>query len=156
MKKGTVKFSKEFKTIIGTSEWVGIEMEYDMSTECPRDVLTNAKTIVEQWRKESNSGANELSLDELNIIPPGPPPVISVERTSEDVRIAELIRGMYACTKLDGDDGLFSFYTLASAHVETKAVYDVVKNKLVSKESKELLDAANAHTVSSLNKKQNK
>lgn len=61
MKKGIVKFSKEFVTPIGTKEWVGIEMEYDMGTECPRDVLTNAKTIVEQWHKGNNPDPAQLA-----------------------------------------------------------------------------------------------
>jgi hypothetical protein len=54
MKQGTVKFSKEFVTNIGLKEWVGIEMEFDVDNESAKDVLTTAKTIVEQWHKEAN------------------------------------------------------------------------------------------------------
>jgi len=135
MKKGIVKFSKEFVTNIGLKEWVGVEMEYDMEVECPKEVLTNAKTIVEQWRKESNSGANELSLDELNIMPPGPPPVISVERTSEDQRIAELIRDIYSCTELEGDSGLLSYKKLAESNKEACSAFDIMYRKIAISKS---------------------
>lgn len=124
MKQGIVKFSKEFVTAIGTKEWVGVEMEYDMSTECPRDVLTNAKTIVEQWHQSSNQG----TLD--NSIPPGPPPIINVQRTSEDTRIAELVRDIYACTQLDGDNGLWSYSKLATTCEEAKLAYEVMEKKI--------------------------
>jgi hypothetical protein len=126
MKQGIVKFSKEFVTPIGTKEWVGVEMEYDMGTECPRDVLTNAKTIVEQWHSSNSQGIL------VSLIPPGPPPVINVERTSEDKRIAELIRDMYACTKLDGDSGLISYGKLALTNKETKEVFDLLLKKLTN------------------------
>lgn len=56
MKTGIVKFSKEFVTPIGLKEWVGVEMEYDMSGECPKEVLTNAKAIVEQWHEANGNG----------------------------------------------------------------------------------------------------
>lgn len=70
MKQGTVKFSKEFVTPIGLKEWVGIELEYDMNTECPREVLTNAKTIIEQWHNSNNSTASQFA-------PPTEIPVIN-------------------------------------------------------------------------------
>lgn len=88
MKTGTVKFSKEFVTQIGTKEWVGVEMEYDMENECPKEVLTNAKTIVEQWHKESNAGyPNLLNPDEQNFIPPGPPPTIQVKPEDREIGV---------------------------------------------------------------------
>jgi hypothetical protein len=124
MKQGIVKFSKEFVTPIGTKEWVGVEMEYDMSTECPREVLTNAKTIVEQWHSSNNQGSFDSS------IPPGPPPVINVERTSEDKRIADLIRDIYACTELGGDNGLYSYQKMAVSNKEAGAVYNIMYKKL--------------------------
>jgi hypothetical protein len=139
MKQGIVKFSKEFVTPIGTKEWVGVEMEYDMSTECPRDVLTNAKTIVEQWHISNSQGILASS------IPPGPPPVINVERTSEDKRIAELIRDIYACTQLAGDNGLWTYYKLASTCKEAQSAYDVMNNKLTKQESQQLLDKTKAY-----------
>lgn len=147
MKQGTVKFSKEFVTPIGLKEWVGIEMEYDMSSECPKEVLTNARTIIEQWYKESNQ---QVSFDIrpsgsglYESVPIGPPPVINVERTSEDIRIAELIRNIYACTELDGENGLWSYYKLASTNEEAKLAYEIMGKRLRKKESQDLLDATN-------------
>lgn len=128
MKQGIVKFSKEFVTPTGTKEWVGLEMEYDMSTECPRDVLTNAKTIVEQWHKESSS---QGLID--NSIPPGAPPVINVQRTSEDIRVAKLVGDIYKCTTLEGDAGLYSFQKLSTTCKEAGMAYNVMYNKLSKK-----------------------
>jgi hypothetical protein len=81
MKKGIVKFSKEYVTVIGLKEWVGIEMEYDMNTECPRDVLTNAKTVVEQWHNSNNLPF------EQNSVPPGPPQVIQVKPEDREIGV---------------------------------------------------------------------
>jgi hypothetical protein len=80
MKKGTVKISKEFVTSIGLKEWIGLELEYDMNTECPKEVLTNAKTIVEQWHKENNP------LIPDNIIHPAQTSPIGIIQTKEEDR----------------------------------------------------------------------
>lgn len=124
MKQGTVKFSKEFITPIGLKEWVSVELEYDVATECPRDVLTNAKEIVTQWHQASSPGFPD------NSIPPGPPSVITIERTSEDMRVAELIRDIFACTELNGDNGLLTYSKLASTCKEAQQAFDIMFRKL--------------------------
>lgn len=135
MKTGIVKFSKEFVTPTGTKEWVGLEMEYDMSTECPRDVLTNAKTIVEQWHKESNS---QGLLDNFNnFVPPGPPPIIQKQPEDRAIGLTpELI------TSCEDVVTLQSFYLLVvkSNRADLKEAYNKRKDELVAKESKEILD----------------
>src|SRR6266536_3163778 len=130
MKQGIVKFSKEFVTPIGLKEWASCEREYDMASEEPRDVLTAAKKTVIEWHEASNKGMADSS------IPPGPPPVINVERTSEDKRIADLVKDIYACTQLDGDSGLWSYSKLASTSTLAQLAYDVMGKKLRSVESK--------------------
>lgn len=150
MKIDRTKYTAHYENGIVVAQWISVEMALDTANgESPIEALDKSQELVQQWYKSKN-----IPFD-TNSVPAGPSPIISVERTSEDVRIANMIRDMYACTHLDGNDGLFSFYTLASAHVETKAVYDVVKNKLVNKESKEIL-AATEKAVKELNKKQNK
>lgn len=140
MKVERTKYTAHYENGIVVAQWISVEMALDANLgENVFSVLDRSKEIVEQWYKSNNIPV------ESNSMPPGPSPIISVERTSEDIRIADLIRSMYACTRLDGDDGLFSFHTLASTNVETKAVYDVVKNKLVAKESNDLLVATKAH-----------
>lgn len=134
MKQGTVKFSKEFVTPIGLKEWVGIEMEYDMSSECPKEVLTNAKTIVEQWHNENNQNKSDypILLGTYQGVPsPSAQPIITIERTSETERIAKLIKDIYACTELDGENGLLSYAKVAAttSH-ETQQVYDIMFKKL--------------------------
>lgn len=149
MKVERTKYTAHYENGIVIAQWVSVEMLLD--GESPLDALDRSKELVDQWYKSNNIPV------ESNSMPPGPSPIISVERTSEDIRIADLIRSMYACTRLDGDDGLFSFHTLASTNVETKAVYDVVKNKLVAKESNDLLVATKAHVEElNRNKKLNK
>lgn len=81
MKTGTVKFSKEFVTPIGLKEWVGIELEYDMSSEHPQDVLNDAKEAVTSWYKSSNQALSD------NSIPPGPPPTIQVKQEDREIEV---------------------------------------------------------------------
>lgn len=100
MKQGIVKFSKEFVTPIGTKEWVGIEMEYDMSTECPKDVLTNAKTIVEQWHKESSASYPNLLNPDLQYAP-GPSTELPVINKAEE-RLGILIENASTKEELMG------------------------------------------------------
>lgn len=135
MHVGRTKYTAHYESGIIVAQWVSVEMVLD-SDNIPTAALDRSMELVDKWCKSKN-----IAFEGISMLP-GPPSTINIERTSEDVRIAELIRSMYACVKLDGDDGLFTFYTLACAHVETKAVYDLVKNNLVAKESKELLDAS--------------
>lgn len=136
---GRTKYTAHYENGAIVAQWVSVEMVLD-SDNIPTDALGRSMELVDKWCKSKNIAFEGISM------PPGPPSTINIERTSEDVRIAELIRGMYACVKLDGDDGLFTFYTLACAHVETKAVYDLVKNNLVAKESKNILKDCNEFT----------
>lgn len=61
MKQGTVKFSKEFITPIGLKEWASCEMEYDMSSENPKDVLTAAKNVVNEWYVSNNPAMPQMA-----------------------------------------------------------------------------------------------
>jgi hypothetical protein len=140
MKTGTIKYSKEFKNEYGLSEWIGVEYEFDMDHETPSDVYLKAKNDVVSFY--SNQKSNTII--ERNDVIIGP--VITVEKESENERIANTIKCIYGCERLDGKDGLFSYYTIASGNPETLAAYHVVKNKLVKKESQEILDAANELT----------
>lgn len=132
MKTGTIKYSQEFRSIEG-SRWIGIELQYDMSSETPGDVYKEAERLVHSFANTSG----QPILD--NSPAPGPPPVITIERTSEAERDAELIRNIYACTQLTGNDGLQTFYTVAQKSEAGKMAYDVMKRKLVKIESDELL-----------------
>lgn len=135
------KYTAHYENGFVVAQWISVEMALDLNgSDNTLSALDRSKEIVEQWYKKNNIPF------ESNATPPGPPSTINVERTSEDVRIANMIRAMYSCTQLDGEDGLFSYYSIASANVETKAVYDLVKNGLVAKESKEILDNCNKFT----------
>jgi len=126
--------------------WIGLEAVID-DTETAESRLSALKEIEEQWYSKHNPHLQPQGpprYDEGNVFTG--PRVIEVERTSEDLRVAELIRDIYRCTEFEGDDGLVSYYKLASAHPEAQAAYDVMKNKLVAKETKEILDATNALT----------
>jgi len=125
MKQGTVKYSEEFVTPIGLKKWFGVELQYDMDTEDPP--FDKAKSIVAKAAMTS-IGNNHLSFD--SSIAPGPSPVISVERTSEDQRIADLIGNIFACTELDGDNGLMSYNKLACTNREAQNAFDIMFRKL--------------------------
>lgn len=124
--------------------WVGLEGQID-DTEAPENKLDEIKAITERWYRKQNP---QLYID--SSIPPGPPPVIATERTSEDTVVAELIRSIYSCTELDGGNGLFTYFKLASRYPEAQAAYDVMKNKLRIKETKEIMDATSALTAATV------
>lgn len=140
MKQGTVRVSQEFTMPDGNKKWLAHERQYDMDTEDPLEVFAKADSIMNAFAKSSTPGFSD------NSIPPGPPPVIAVERTSEDQRIAELIRDIYACTELDGPNGLWTYNKLASTRTEVQLAYDVMGKKLRAKESSELLEKCNVKT----------
>lgn len=120
-----IKFSKEFITPIGLKEWVGLEWDVDVPFDEKKamEVFSRVKEFVCNYQT-NNQGLFD------NPIPPGPPPVITIERTSEDKRIAELIRDIYACTEIDGDNGLITYNKLASTCREAQQAFDIMFNKL--------------------------
>jgi hypothetical protein len=124
---GAVKFSKEFITPIGLKEWVTLEWPVDepFDEKKAMETFTKVKDFVCNYQSSI-----PVSLD--NSIPPpyGPPPIITVERSSEDTRIAELIRDIYACTELDGGNGLLTFNKLASTCKEAQQAFDIMFRKL--------------------------
>lgn len=131
--KGT-KYTAHYENGVVVAQWISVDMEMDSSMEeSPIDSLNRSQEIVEQWYRSKNLPF------ESNAVPPGPPPVINVQRTSEDTRIAELVRDIYACTQLDGDNGLWSYSKLATTCKEAELAYEVMGKKLRKKESQELL-----------------
>lgn len=135
------KYTAHYENGFVVAQWISVEMAIDGSnSESAFAALDRSKEMVEKWYKKNNIPF------ESNAMPPGPPSTIVVERTSEDVRIADLIRSMYACTKLDGDDGLWAFRKLAHSSVMTASVYDLIEKKLVANESMELPDSCNEFT----------
>lgn len=126
-------------------QWIGLESPDE--TENPEAAIDEIKAITERWYQKQNPHLQPQGpprADECNIFTG--PRVIEVERTSEDVRVAELIRNIYRCTEFEGENGLATYCKLASAHPEAQAAYDVMKNKLVAKETKGILEATNALT----------
>lgn len=128
MKQGTVKFSKEFVTPIGLHEWITLEW--------PVDEPFDEKKAMETFTKVKEFVCNYKSWPIYDPIysttpPPTSAPIISVERTSETERIAKLIKDIYACTELDGENGLLSYAKVAATTSrETQQVYDIVFRKL--------------------------
>lgn len=134
MKIDRTKYTAHYENGVVVAQWVSVEMALDGANgESPIDALDRSKELVDQWYKSKN-----LPFDS-NPVPSGPPPVINVQRTSEDTRIAELVRDIYACNQLDGDNGLWSYSKLATTCEEAKLAYEVMGKKLRAKESQELL-----------------
>jgi hypothetical protein len=125
MKIDRTKYTAHYENGVVVAQWISVEMALDTSNgESPLDALDRSQELVQQWYRSKN-----LPFD-TNFVPPGPPPVISVERTSEDKRIADLIRDMYACTDLAGDNGLLSYQKLAASNQEAVAIYNIMLKKL--------------------------
>ena len=132
--KGIAKHSAEYINEIGLKRWHTLELEFDQSTKHPLEALAEVETLVQQAVVKSCS---QVIPD--NSITPSQPSIIKIERTSEDTRIAELIRDIYACTELDGPNGLWTYKTLSETCTEAKSAYEVMGNKLRKKESQELI-----------------
>lgn len=126
MKQGIVKFSKEFVTETGLKEWAGIELPFNEERESGVDALRRAETIVNEYQRPKSY----LMQHEITYPSQYGPTDIIAGRSSEDERIANLIRNMYECTQIDGDDGLMSFSKLASGNMETQNVFDIMFTKL--------------------------
>jgi hypothetical protein len=125
MKIDRTKYTAHYENGVVVAQWISVEMALDTSNgESPLDALDRSQELVQQWYRSKN-----LPFD-TNFVSPGPPPVISVERTSEDKRIADLIRDMYACTDLAGDNGLLSYQKLAASNQEAVAIYNIMLKKL--------------------------
>lgn len=135
MKVDRTKYTAHYENGVVVAQWLSVDMIIDEANgESPLAAFDRSQAIIEQWYKSKNIPF------ESNGIPPGPPPIINVQRTSEDTRIAELVRDIYACTQLDGDNGLWSYSKLATTCEEAKLAYEVMGKKLRAKESQQLLD----------------
>ena len=136
MKFDRTKYTAHYENGVVVAQWISVEASIDSSMgESPLDALDKSQELVQQWYKSKN-----LPFDS-NAIPPGPPPVITIERTSETERIAKLIKDIYACTELKGDNGLLSYAKVAATTSrETQEVYDIMYRKLKINPSYESLD----------------
>lgn len=126
MKFDRTKYTAHYENGVVVAQWISIETSLDSSMgESPLDALDKSQELVQQWYKSKN-----LPFDS-SAIPPGPLEVINVERTSEDVRVAKLIKDIYACTELEGENGLLSYAKVAATTSrETQQVYDIMFKKL--------------------------
>lgn len=126
MKQAIAKFSKEFITDTGLKEWAGIELPFNEERESGVDALKRAEAIVNE-----HQGKKSYIVHYGNSAPIqyGPFETIS-QQDAELLQIAEMIKGMYACTSLDGDDGLLTFSKLASGNEEAQNVFDIMFRKL--------------------------
>ena len=128
MKFDRTKYTAHYENGVVVAQWISVEASIDSSMgESPLDALDKSQELVQQWYKSKN-----LPFDS-NAIPPGPPAVITIERTSETERIAKLIKDIYACTELEGDNGLLSYSKLAGTNRESQNCFDIMFMKLSNK-----------------------
>lgn len=135
MKQGIVKFSKEFVTEIGTKEWVGLELSFDMDSESAVTVLARAETIVNEYQRPKSYIMQYNMPYQTQSTPTGELPD---ER--QPGLTPELIMSCSDLTTLQ------SFYLLVkgSNRVDLKEAYDQRKNELVKRETDELFEATEA------------
>lgn len=124
MNKGVVKFSKEYTTETGTREWVGIELEFDSDCESGVNALGRAEAIVREYQRPKSYLMQYESSHPAQVAP---------SRTAADEIIAATIAGLYACTELEGVEGLLSYEKVAAQNRETQNVFDIMFKKLSSK-----------------------
>lgn len=125
MKVDRTKYTAHYENGVVVAQWLSVDMVIDEANgESPLAAFDRSQAIIEQWYKSKNIPF------EGNGVPPGPPPVINVQRTSEDTRIAELVRDIYACTEIEGDNGLLSYNKLASSCKEAQQAFDIMFRKL--------------------------
>ena len=123
---GSTKYTAHYENGGIVAQWISVEMIVDGANgESALDALDRSQETVQQWYRSKN-----LPIVECNTPPPGPPPVINVDRTPEDIRVAQLIKDIYACTELDGDNGLSSYSKVAATNRETQAAFDIMEKKL--------------------------
>jgi hypothetical protein len=118
------KYTAHYENGVVVAQWVGVDVAMSDGDD-PYDALNYAKEVVGKWQS-----ANATAFPIGSMPPPGPPQVITVERTSENERIAKLIRDIYACTELDGDNGLLTFNKLATTCKEAQQAFDIMFKKL--------------------------
>lgn len=130
-----VTYQKAFVVGPYLQEKIGIEIEIDSRCgEMPEFALDQAKEIVEKWHKDNNPSI------EASATIYGPPPVIEKEEPSAGLT-PELL---FSCTDIVT---LQSFYLLVnkSNRVDLVEAFNTRKSQLVEKETKELLEATDAH-----------
>jgi hypothetical protein len=128
MKVDRTKYTVHRENGIVVAQWVSIEMALDGENgDSPLAALDRSMELEQQWYQSKNLPF------EQNSVPHGPPPIINVERTSDDKRIAELIRNIYACTEIEGDSGLLTYNKLASTCKEAQQAFDIMFSKLAPK-----------------------
>lgn len=125
MKQGIVKFSKEFVTETGLKEWVGVELEFDGNNETATEALHRAEAIVREYQRPKSYLMQYESSHPAQMAP---------GRTAADEIIATTIAGLYACTELEGIEGLLSYEKVAAQNRETQNVFDIMFKKLSQKQ----------------------
>jgi hypothetical protein len=118
------KYTAHYENGILVSQWISVDMALDgESGESAKEALDKSRSFVEQWYKDNGQPfPGSFAPVESKVIP--------VTRTSEDVRVAELIRDIYACTELEGDNGLLTFNKLATTCKEAQQAFDIMFGKL--------------------------
>lgn len=128
MKIKSISYQKTFAIAPFLNEKIGIEIEvsgdpYGTDSE---GAIKLAKKTVERWHKEMNPQL----FNGQNPLPNGDVPVTQVEKGNPD---AKIVADIFACTRLDGPTGLFSYETYVNSQKnkpDLKAAYDLMFKKL--------------------------
>lgn len=119
-----------------------MKAEYEMSVEFP-GIWRKARLILDGKEGETSKELMDRVANEVEGWFNGRYPVIQIDTgveppaqirvdkpIPEDQRIAALIGDIYACTKLEGSEGLLTWKTLASSNKDAQSAYNIMLNKL--------------------------
>lgn len=148
MKQGIVKFSKEFITPTGLKEWLSLEWDVNEPFDEARAMETFMK--VKEFVCSGQPSSQGLIDNLNNFVPPGPPPII--QKQPEDRLIGLTPELIASCEDIAT---LQTFYLLVDRSTDEtlKIAYKNRKDQLVAKETKEILDATEAHIQNTKKKK---
>lgn len=131
MKQGSIKYSKEFITPVGLKEWLSIEYPVDFDTENPVDVYGHIKSMIQECRQAEPKAPD--------LLPPGPPPEIQIQKTDESIRIGILAQDIISCQDLVTID---SYKLLVKGKPDLEKAYITRRHEIVEDEKKHIIQQA--------------
>ncbi len=133
LKKGTVKFSKEFKTMTG-NVWLGLENEYDMGSEDPIEVFKRAEHTIQEYAKAS--GLVVYFDSNSNVLNPDFHPLPVITSYNEEPQIGVTPEVIMSCQELAVID---SYRLLIKGKPDLESAYETRRKQIVAGEISDIM-----------------
>jgi hypothetical protein len=122
---GVVKYSEEFHTAT-SHKWLGMELQFDMSSSDPLEVFAKAEKTVKDYMAKSAQSAEV------------PSPDVQVEKTD---RVGDLYNQIRTCTDLTVLDSYKKLIQLLK-RPDLMEIYELRRKQIIKKEEQDLIDRA--------------